>query len=240
VSAPAPEVVVAARGLELGYGREAVLRGVDFEVRSGQAWFLLGANGSGKTTFVRAVLGLLRPRAGTLERHPQRAAPERLGFVPQVTAINPSLATTVREFVSLGLVGAGTPRASRAERIAWALARVGLERLAGADYWSLSGGQRRRALVARGLVRRPSWLVLDEPTEGLDAGTESLLLATLAELHAEEEVTLFFVTHRLSIAARHATHVALFHDGRVETGPRDVVLASEAARRIFGAEAAPE
>jgi ABC-type Mn2+/Zn2+ transport system ATPase subunit len=236
VSDAAREIVISGRGLELGYGRQRVLSGVDLEVRAGEAWFLLGTNGSGKTTLVRALLGLLRPRAGTLVRHPVLAAPVRLGFVPQVTSINPSLATTVREFVSLGLAGAGVQRSERAERLDWALARAGLEALAAADFWSLSGGQRRRALVARGLVRRPSWLVLDEPTEGLDVGTEEALLGTLASLHAEEGVTLFFVTHKLAIAARHATHVALFDDGRVATGPRDVVLASETARRIFGAE----
>lgn len=236
MSGTAREVVISGRGLELAYGRKPVLTGVDLEVRAGEAWFLLGTNGSGKTTLVRALIGLLRPRAGTLVRHPVLAAPVRLGFVPQVTSINPSLATTVREFVSLGLAGAGVPRSARGGQVAWALARVGLESLAAADFWSLSGGQRRRALVARGLVRRPSWLVLDEPTEGLDVGTEESLLGTLASLHAEESVTLFFVTHKLAIAARYATHVALFHDGGVATGPRDAVLASETARSIFGAE----
>jgi ABC-type cobalamin/Fe3+-siderophores transport system ATPase subunit len=78
--------------------------------------------------------------------------------------------------------------------------------------------------------------VLDEPTEGLDIGTEESLLDTLAGLHGDDGVTLLFVTHKLSIAARHASHVALFHDGRVSAGPRDEILASGPARRIFGAE----
>lgn len=230
------DVLLEIRGLELAYAGRSVLAGVDLEVRAGESWFLLGTNGSGKTTLLRAILGLLAPRAGVIRRHPRLAAPARLGFVPQVTGINPSLSTSVREFVSLGLAGARLPRASHGERLRWAMARVGLEGFERKDFWSLSGGQQRRTLVARALVRRPGWMVLDEPTEGLDVGTEELLLRTLDALHRDEGVTLFFVTHKLSIAARHATHVALFHDGRVSSGRRDEVLASEPARRIFGAE----
>jgi ABC-type Mn2+/Zn2+ transport system ATPase subunit len=234
----AAETILEARGLELAYGRRRVLAGVDFAVRAGESWFLLGTNGSGKTTLLRAILGLLAPRAGTLWRHPELAAPGWLGFVPQVTAINPSLSTTVREFVSLGLAGAALPRSRHREGIAFALERAGLRELESRDFWELSGGQRRRALVARALVRRPRWLVLDEPTEGLDVGTEEAILFTLEDLLRSERVTLFFVSHKLSLAARYATHVALFHDGSVDAGPRAAVLGSEAARCIFGAERA--
>jgi len=228
--------LIEARGVELAYGRQAVVSGVDLTIRPGESWFLLGTNGSGKTTLLRAALGLLAPRRGELRRDPAHASPARLGFVPQVTAINPSLHTTVREFVSLGQAGAPIPKNERPEALRWALEQVGLLERAEDDYWSLSGGQQRRALVARALVRRPSWLVLDEPTEGLDIGTEESLLTTLATLHREQRVTLIFVTHKLSIAARYASHVALFSDGRVLAGARDEVLASEPARRIFGAE----
>ena len=118
-----------ARGLELGYGDRPILTRVDLDVRSGDAWFLLGTNGSGKTTLLRALLGLLEPRSGSLRRDPRQAAPERLGFVPQVTSINRSLRTTVREFVGLGLAGLRIPRREESERLTWALARVGLGEL---------------------------------------------------------------------------------------------------------------
>jgi zinc transport system ATP-binding protein len=230
------ETLLEARGLELSYGGRRVLAGIDLTIHAGEAWFLLGTNGSGKTTLLRAILGLQRPSRGHLERHPVHGAPERLGFVPQVTAVNPSLPTTVREFVSLGLAGTPVRSARRRAHLAWALAQVGLSELEGSDFWSLSGGQRQRALVARALVRRPGWMVLDEPTEGLDVGTEEALLATLDDLNRREGTTLLFVTHKLSIAARHASHVALFHEGSVRAGPRDAVLGSDPARRLFGAE----
>jgi ABC-type Mn2+/Zn2+ transport system ATPase subunit len=225
------EPILRARGLTLGYGRRTVLAGVDFAVRAGEFWFLMGPNGTGKSTLLKAILGLLPPRSGALERRVRR---ERLGFVPQRCEPNPSLSTTVREFVSLGLVGSLAPPGERRERLAWALDGVGLGGLERADYGSLSGGQRQRALVARALVRRPDMLVLDEPTEGLDVGTEDALLRTLADLNRAESLALLFVTHRLAIASRYATHVAVFHGGTVVAGPRARVLAALDVRRIFG------
>jgi ABC-type Mn2+/Zn2+ transport system ATPase subunit len=230
------DVVVEARDLELGYRGAIILRDVELAIRNGESWFFLGANGSGKTTLVRAAIGLLAPRRGSLRRHARLGSRRRLGFVPQVSEINPSLRTTVREFVSLGLAGSVVARSERGEHLAWALERMGLSALEQADYWSLSGGQRRRTQVARALVRRPSWMVLDEPTEGLDIATEESLLSTLDDLNRRESVTLIFVTHKLALAERHASHVALFHDGRVLAGPCEAVLRSEPALRLLERE----
>jgi ABC-type Mn2+/Zn2+ transport system ATPase subunit len=236
MNAPRPDApLLRLHGLALGYGAEPVLAGVDWDGRRRRAWFLLGPNGSGKTTLLRAVLGLLPPQAGTLERDPARASRERIGFVPQRCEMNRALPTTVREFVTLGLVGLRTSRAEREARLVEALALADLDGLAAHSYWSLSGGQRQRALVARALVRRPRLLLLDEPTEGLDVASEDAFLERLAVLHAEHGVTIVFVTHRLGIAARFATHVALAFDGMLTTGPRDVVLASAPAAAAFGA-----
>lgn len=228
--------VVEARGLALGYGARVVLRDVHLRIRAGEFWFLLGPNGSGKTTLLSALLGLIEPRAGSLALHPTLAARDRIGFTPQKTALNPTLPTTVREFVSLGAVGLRLSRAARAERLAWALARVGLEPLAHSDLFSLSGGQRQRAVLARALIRRPNLMLLDEPTEGLDVSSEDGLLRTLESLRAEEGLTLLFVTHKLRLATRFASHVALFAGGRVRSGPRDEVLDHAVVERTFGVD----
>ena len=228
------EVIVRTAGLRLGYGRRVVLEHVDFRMRSGEFWFFLGPNGEGKTTLLRALLGMIRPQAGELWVHPELGQRQRIGFVPQRCDINPTLPTTVREFVLLGLVGIDTDRSETAGRLAWALEKVGLGGLEGKDYWSLSGGQRQRALVARALVRRPSVLILDEPTNGLDLAAEDAVLRFLAGLNREEQQTLLFVTHNLAIAARYATHIALFHAGEVASGPRQEVLNRYTLERIYG------
>jgi len=227
-------LVLRARGLALGYGAKTVLTGVDLEVGAGEFWFLIGPNGSGKTTLLRAILGMLEPRAGSLELRPDLASRERVGFVPQRCVVNPSLRTTVREFVSLGLVGTRVRGPERGRNLRWALERVGLAGREDADHGSLSGGQHQRALVARALVRRPELLVLDEPTAGLDVVTEDAFLHTLSDLNRDEGVTLLFVTHELQIAARYASHVALFCPDGLASGRRGEMLRPGSIERAFG------
>jgi len=236
------DVLVRARDLALSYDDEPVVRGLDLEVRRGDFWVLLGPNGSGKTTFVRALLGIVEPSAGTLWLHRELARRDRIGFVPQRCELNPALPTTVREFVCLGLVGIRTTPGDRTARLAEALGRVGLAGLARADYWALSGGQRQRALVARALVRRPSLLVLDEPTNHLDYHAEESLLRDLIAMNRDARITVILVTHDVALADAHATHVALFRDGGASAGTRALlrdagVLASHATSP--GAAAGP-
>ncbi len=211
-----------------------VVEGVQLEVRAGEEWFAIGPNGSGKTTLLRAVLGLLPPLRGKLWLHADVSDRGQVGYVPQRCDWNPALPTTVREFVSLGLVGTGVRGGERAERLGWALERVGLAGRERVDFRALSGGQRQRALVARALVRRPRLLILDEPTEELDVSSEASLLDTLEELVRAEGTTLLFVTHELDLAAQRASHVALFSGGRVRAGVRDEVLGGDALERAFG------
>jgi ABC-type Mn2+/Zn2+ transport system ATPase subunit len=209
------DLLVRAQHLDLAYGAVEVLRDASLEVRRGDFWFLLGGNGSGKTTFLRALLGIVPPRAGDLWLSPALRGRAGIGFVPQHCAINPSLPTTVREFVSLGLVGLPVARAERRARLDAALERVGLAPLVDRDYWSLSGGQRQRALVARGLIREPELLILDEPMNHLDPDAEEALLQDLLGLHRARRLALLLVTHDVAMAERHATHVATFAHGRV-------------------------
>ena len=115
---------------------------------------------------------------------------------------------------------------------------MGLGDLLRRDVRSLSGGQRQRALLARALVRRPALFVLDEPTAGLDPPAQERLLQAIVDLHATERIAICFVTHDLELAARHATHVALFQGGQVVAGRREAVLDRAGLERTFGARAA--
>ncbi|NOT54724.1 MAG: metal ABC transporter ATP-binding protein [Deltaproteobacteria bacterium] len=234
--------MLKATALTLAYGDHTVLTNVSFTVHPGEFWVLLGHNGGGKSTLLRAILGLLPPRSGVLWLHPELASRARTGFVPQRCDLTPTLPTTVREFVLLGLVGLRVPRRQEQERLTWALEKMGLAGLATRSYWALSGGQRQRALVARALVRRPTFLVLDEPTNNLDTPTEDALLQLLVALNQEAQQTIMLVTHNLSLAHRYATHVAFVHGGQVLSGPRDQVLTNSGAseeevRRMLTASA---
>jgi len=228
------DALVTAERLTLQYGARRVLDEVSLIVGPGEFWFFLGPNGEGKTTMLRAVLGELAPTGGRLTLHAAVRDRAAVGFVPQRCAPNPLLPTTVREFVELGLVGARVAASERPARLEWALAHAGLAGLERHSYWTLSGGQRQRALVARALIRRPRLLILDEPTNHLDFLAEQSILDVLAALHREEGTTVLFVTHALHLAARYGTHVALFHGGRVESGPAAALLRPERLTRAYG------
>ena len=174
------EIVLQTQAVSLGYGRKTVLRDVDLTIGAGEFWCFLGQNGVGKTTLLRALLGLLQPQAGQLRFHPELGRRERMGFVPQRCDLNPTLPITVREFTLLGLVGIRASRTQQGQRLAWALEKTSLSGMADKAYWSLSGGQRQRVLVARALVRRPALLILDEPTNNLDLAMEDAFLQTLS------------------------------------------------------------
>jgi ABC-type Mn2+/Zn2+ transport system ATPase subunit len=225
-------VLIRADNLELGYPGRAVIRGMNLCIRSGEFWFLIGPNGEGKTTVVKSVLGMLPPRSGEFWLNPRFDGRKGIGFVPQRSDPNPSLPTTVKEFVRLGLVG--LPRQDPADDpLEWALDKVGLGGFRDRDYWSLSGGQKQRVLVARALVRRPILLVADEPTNGMDLPTKEGFMRSLSRLNREDGVTVLFVTHEIELAAEFATHVALFHGGRVRAGPAPDILRSEILREAY-------
>lgn len=228
------DVIFSMKGLHVGYGGREVLRDVNLEVKHGEFWFLLGPNGIGKTTLIKALLGIHQPNRGQISLHPDLAERSLIGFVPQRCDLNPSLPTTVREFVLLGLAGIHVDKQERAERLSWSLKSMNLQEMENRNYWSLSGGQRQRALVARALIRRPRFLIADEPSKDLDLPATSVLMECLRELNRKEKLTVLFVTHDLTLAARYATHVALFRDGAVQAGTSEAILNPQDLKRTYG------
>ena len=186
-------------------GRTVAVRRAAFGAPDGAITTLLGGNGSGKTTFLHALLGIVPPRGGRLWLNPELHGRQGIGFVPQHCAINPSLPTTVREFVSLGLVGLPVERSERPARLMRALQRVGLDSLVERDYWALSGGQRQRALVARGLIREPALLILHHDVAAVQVEADRRAhrdLESSADVDAEVLPRLVLETEL--VVARHA------------------------------------
>lgn len=190
--------LVAARGLGFRYGGDVVLAGIDLAVQPGDRLAILGPNGGGKSTLVRLLLGLLRPTSGRVvwSRSPRG---RRLGYVPQFPAFDRGFPLKVAEMVLQGrLRERGPLRRFRAEDLAAVdaiLADLDLEPLRDAFLTELSGGELKRALIARALVGEPELLVLDEPTASLDEASRRKLWARVAALSAACAVLL--VTHDL-------------------------------------------
>jgi zinc transport system ATP-binding protein len=193
--------VIRMRGVSVGYGDAPVVHEADLTVQPGELAVLLGENGSGKSTLVKALLGLVPQVEGVVELfgEPASAAERRrIGYVPQRTTVAGGVPTTVREVVASGRVAGRrwfTPtRADDRAAVAAALDAVRLADRADDPLATLSGGQQRRALIARALAGGPELLVMDEPTAGVDAANVELLAEAVADWK-QQGLTLLVVAH---------------------------------------------
>lgn len=219
------------------------LAGASFRVGPGEFVAIAGPNGSGKTSLLRALLGLARPEAGTVRLDgrpiadwPRAEFAERVGALPQREA--PVFPTTVRETVLLGRwarLGPVAPVGPDDEAaVASALARCDVTGLGERSIETLSGGEWQRVRLARALVASPRLLLLDEPTAALDVGHAMELFELLRGLVADG-LGVVVITHELSLAARYADRVVLLdHGAVVADGPVDAVLREELISRVFG------
>lgn len=226
--------ILCAEQVTLGYGRRTVLADVNLAIRRGEFWAFLGPNGEGKSTLIKALLGAVRPARGKIFLRADFQRRTRLALVPQECEVNPSVPTTVREFILGGLVGINVSGAQRDARLKGVLDLMAIPHLRERSLWALSGGQRQRALVARALIRDPLLLIVDEPTAGLDLAAAASLLDAITGLSRDKGITIVFVTHDLSIAAQHATHAALFRAGKLTAGPLKEVFTPANLSRTFG------
>ncbi len=232
---------IQVTGLRAGYGSTLALDGVDLTVEPGLVHGLIGMNGSGKSTLYKAIMGLIRPLAGTVElfgEAPERSRDQgRVAYAPQSELVDWQFPVSVREVVAMGRYGRlGMRRRLRPEdhaAIDEALQRTELTAFAGRQIGALSGGQRKRAFVARGLAQGAELLLLDEPFAGVDQRTEATITALLRELAAEGR-TILVTTHDLVAVPRLCDRVSLLNRRIVADGLPADVLRPEPLAEAFG------
>ncbi len=244
VPANASASLLAVRDLRVALDGRDVLRGVDLEVGAGEVVALVGPNGAGKSTLLRAVTRTT-PRAGgdvrvagrALDALGRRDLAREVAVVQQLPDAPPTM--RVDELVALGrhphlrLLG----RESRRDRevVAGAMRRAGCAEFADRELGTLSGGQRRRAFIARGLAQEPRLLLLDEPTANLDAGGQGEIFEVVRGL-AAAGVGVLVVVHDLTLAATYCDRIVLLDGGRVvAAGVPSLVLTDAVIRRVYGA-----
>lgn len=215
------EPVITLRAVTAELGSRPVLRGIDLTVGRGEVVALLGANGSGKSTAVRSIIGQVPLTGGEIELFgtPRRRFRQwaRVGYVPQRTTAAGGVPATVTEVVSAGRLSRarfGVLRAADRAAVRRALELVGLADRAGDSVDALSGGQHQRVLIARALAAEPELLIMDEPMAGVDLASQEILAATVRDQVAAG-ASVLLVLHELGPLEPLIDRAVVLRDGCV-------------------------
>ena len=243
--------LVEIKGLSCGYENQKVLDRIDLQIMQGDFMAFLGPSGCGKTTLLRSMLGAVDIYEGevlidgvTVLSSSKRQKRLRIGYVPQLETVDWNFPVTVREVVMMGrtMENRFFPwfRREEKELANQMMEQLGILHLAGRHIRELSGGQQRRAFLARALISSPRLLLLDEPTSGVDEKTRDDVMHLLHDLN-HEGVTIIITTHQINAVAVHLPRLAVLHSdngaGRVLVeGPPSKVITSEILYQTYGAD----
>jgi ABC-type Mn2+/Zn2+ transport system ATPase subunit len=221
----------------VGYGRRVVLAGVRLGITRGSFTGLLGANGSGKSTLIKTIIGVIPPLSGRILFHPIDGRGPLLGYVPQRETLDPIFLLSSLDVVLMGASARIAPGRffGRLER-EWArqcLDQTGAADLAGQRFSQLSGGQKQRVLLARALAAKPDFLLLDEPTAGIDAAASHAILELLRGIHEQHKLTVLMVNHDFAAVRQCARDVIWLHEGKVLQGSAEELLTRDKIEEIL-------
>jgi ABC-2 type transport system ATP-binding protein len=214
----APSAAVSVNGLVKRYDQLEAVRGIDFEVATGEIFGFLGPNGAGKSTTISMLCTLVRPSGGSALVAGHDIVSERddvrrnIGLVFQETTLDGYL--SAEQNLRLHAELYGVPRALVSDRMRQVLEMVGLWERRESLANTFSGGMKRRLEIARGLFHSPRVLFLDEPTVGLDPQTRSSIWGYIRELKAQEDITIFLTTHYMD-EAEYCDRIAIMDQGRI-------------------------
>ncbi|MGQ4808622.1 Zinc import ATP-binding protein ZnuC [Candidatus Entotheonellaceae bacterium PAL068K] len=213
--------------------KRAAVDDVSFSLEPGQIAMLVGPNGCGKTTLIRAILGFI-PAAGTVQVYGRPASHtyHRIGYVPQYLRFDATLPLTGREILRMPLqcLRHKTPPTS----LDWAVSTFHLARFIDQSVGTLSVGEFKRLLLARAMLHHPRLLLLDEPEAGVDVGGEQSLYQLLEHLVAERQLTALISSHELDIVLRVATQVVCLNRRLLGIGPPMQILTPQTIFQLYG------
>ena len=214
--------LITLKGVNKAFGGRSVLDNISMQLMQGEITTLIGPNGAGKSTLVRIILGLIQPDSGTVSP----SAGLRVGYMPQKMHIDPTLPLTTCRFLQL----ANTSHHACHE----ALERVGIGHLATSPIQSLSGGEVQRALLARAILRKPNFLVLDEPVQGVDVTGQNALYRMIGELSKALNCGVLMVSHDLHLVMSATDRVICLNQHICCQGHPEQVTQDQAYIDIFG------
>jgi ABC-type Mn2+/Zn2+ transport system ATPase subunit len=232
VARPKAEML-AFEHADLGYGRVKVLSDLNLVLSEGDFLGIVGPNGTGKTTILKAMLGILKPIGGQVRRNTSA----RLGYVPQRQFIDEVFPLTVMDVAIMGryprLGIFARPSRRDKDLVLECLGHVGIADLATRPYRDLSGGQKQRTLIARALAAEPQVLILDEPTNDMDIASEHAIMELIKHLHDKDNITVVMVSHLLNVVSNYVKKLALIDGGLRVVGNTEEVLSSKNLTDIY-------
>lgn len=224
----------------VGYGRHVVLPGVNLNLLRGTFTGLLGANGSGKSTLIKTILGIIPPVSGRVEFASVDGRPHVLGYTPQRDSLDSIFLLSSFEVVLMGTCGrVGPGRRTGSGEKDWAhecLRETGAADLGRKLFSQLSGGQKQRVLIARALATKPDFLLLDEPTSGIDAAARQAVMDVLKRIHQQQQLTIVMASHDLPLVRAYVQRVIWLYAGRVLQGTVQELLSPAKIEEILNLE----
>lgn len=236
---PAAPPAVRLADVTAGYDHRPALENIDLEIAAGSLVAIFGPNGGGKSTLIKLIADLIQPWSGTVEvlGAPAGREAHRIAYVPQAELVDWSFPVSVWDVAMMGryprLGPWRRPGPADHDAVAAALERVGMAKLRSSQIGSLSGGQRRRAFLARAIAAEPDLYLLDEPVTGVDVTTQEDLMALLAS-ETEAGRTAIATTHDLAAAAEHFTTVVALNQRVIAVGPSSLILDPEVLSKTYG------
>jgi zinc/manganese transport system ATP-binding protein len=231
--------VVSLRGAGLQFGQRALWKDLDVDIQAGEFFAVLGPNGSGKTSFLKVLLGLQQLHSGTVTvaGHPVERGSRKIGYIPQQKSFAPDTPLRARDLVSLGVDGHrwGLRIKAKAvnERVDALLDLVGASDYARVPLGQLSGGEQQRLRVAQALASEPELLLCDEPLLSLDLHHQQAVSALINRQCHERNSAVVFVTHEINPVIDYVDRVLYLAGGRFRVGTPEEVMTTEVLSELY-------
>jgi len=231
--------VVSLRGAGLQFGQRALWKDLDVDIQAGEFFAVLGPNGSGKTSFLKVLLGLQQLHDGTVtvSGHPVERGSRMIGYIPQQKSFAPDTPLRARDLVALGVDGHrwGLRMKAKAvnDRVDGLLELVGASDYARVPLGQLSGGEQQRLRVAQALAAEPELLLCDEPLLSLDLHHQQAVSALINQQCHERNSAVVFVTHEINPVIDYVDRVLYLAGGRFRVGTPEEVMTTEVLSELY-------
>lgn len=210
--------ILSIKDMSFGYGNNNILRNIDLNIKNGEFVGLVGANGSGKSTLLKLILGQIKPKSGSIKINNSNIFNKKnvgiIGYVPQmVKKTELAFPITPEEIIGLNIFN--KKKLELNKQIETSLKIVNLFEKRKYNYNNMSGGEQQRVMIAKALANNPDFIIMDEPTSGIDEESKKILFQILDHLNKSHNITILIVTHELEYVRSYLTKLLVLKKGKI-------------------------